>query len=809
MGLNLDIVGRSGHALWALNPPRIPPSPVRSVAPELVVVMPVFNEEDSVRGVIDEWMECLSRHLTEFVLLVINDGSTDGSLAQVQQAQAVYGGRLEILSHSNRGHGRSCVEGYRIASGKGAPWVFQIDSDGQCDPRFFPALWEKRKSADAVYGARVWRDDGLLRMAITWVLKIFLLVVGGAYCTDPNTPYRLMRTSALRGRLENAATVHLSNIALALALRKDRSVRHASVPIRFRRRTAGVSKMKPLGFVEKALELGSELRRALPATPVSETGVLRALGEIPRWLVLATLAYLALPLVLFLVGWLKLGWATIGLAGVAAAVWTILRAHHRNTGGRSTSSGLSWIAQLAIVVVPLVIFGFHGSGGFGIQQWDWGKHNAVLLDLVEKGWPVIYATTLEAAALVYYVAYYLPAALVGKDLGWEAANVALYLWTCLGGILVLRWMLALTGAAWWLVISVWLFFSGMDLVGAIGVCPSTDPLRWVNDFNAEWWSNYWTFPSNLTLVAYAPHQAIPGWLCTAMLLGLFRSPPGMLAIGSLLVLSVLWSPFVAVGLLVMTGFWWLTRTSSWRLFFSRIRRPELIAVLSLGLLLAVYFSARWVPFELPHNLRSSKKLVHLGEFYFTPEEAPAIDFAGMYLAACVLEFGLVAFLIWRLLPSANRRARGILISAATLLVLLPWFHYGAYNDLVMRVCIPPLFVIQILALAVLAGRKEHRGLTLERNALIVVLCLSALYPINMLRLTVKNLHERSWDIVAIPSKANTPDLFLQQRDLKKLLFFIGQYTGSVEAFFFEHLARRNTPPADELHPAGTKRPGNP
>lgn len=790
-----------------LKPPS-PHSPSVPSAPELVVVMPVFNEEGAVRDVIEEWMACIPLLVSNFVLLIIDDGSTDGTLLQLEQARAVHGHGIEILSRANRGHGRSCVEGYRIAAEKGAAWVLQIDSDGQCDPRFFSALWEKRKNADAIYGVRAKRDDGLIRMAISWVLKLFLLMMGGAYCKDPNTPYRLMRTSVLGPHLENADAVNLSNICLALHLRKDRSVRHASIPIRFRKRTAGVSKTKPMDFIRKAFELGEQLRAAETPLRVPASTFLCEPGKIPRWLVYATLVFLALPLVLFLVAWLKWGWAALGLAGVVGAAWTLVRAQGPG-GGTAASSGLSGIARIALLVVPLVIFGFNGPGGFGLQTWDWGKHNAILLDLVEKDWPVIYATTADPAALVYYVAYYLPAGAVGKWFGWEAANIALYLWTCVGGMLVLRWMLVLTGAAWWLVVLVWMFFSGMDLVGAFAVCPATEPFRWVNDFNAEWWSRFWTLPSNMTLIAYAPHQALPGWLCTAMMLGLFRMPPGMLPIGALLVLSVLWSPLVSIGLLFLAGLWWLTRVKSWRLFFIRAVRLELVAVLVLGMLLAVYFGTRLVPFELPHNLRSPKKLVEMGGFYLTLKQAPVLDFAGMYVSAVVIEFGLVAFLLWRLLPPTNRRARGILIAAAALLAILPWFHYGAYNDLVMRVCIPPLFAIQILVLAVLANDAASRRRPMARNALILVLCLSALYPINMLRLTVWGLHQRSWHVVTIPAKEHTPDLFRQQRDLKKLLFFIGQYTGSVHAFFFEHLAKRNVPPADELQPAGTRRPGRP
>ena len=46
-------------------------------------------------------------------------------------------------------------------------YVFQIDSDGQCDPRYFASLWRLREQFTVVYGVRTTRDDGLARVLIS------------------------------------------------------------------------------------------------------------------------------------------------------------------------------------------------------------------------------------------------------------------------------------------------------------------------------------------------------------------------------------------------------------------------------------------------------------------------------------------------------------------------------------------------------------------------------------------------------------------------------------------------------------------
>jgi dolichol-phosphate mannosyltransferase len=229
-------------------------------SPELLIVMPVYNEQASVRKVVNEWFSEIENWTQDFVFLAINDGSRDQSLTVLESLKERHGRRLEIVSRPNKGHGQSCMEGYRTAIARGIPWVFQIDSDGQCDPQYFFRFWLLREQCDVIYGVRRKRDDGWRRVVASRVLRVTLAFSCFANCVDANVPYRLMRTGVL-GRVVDRipSDFFLANVALAVLLRYEQ-VREARVPIRFRERYGGEPSV-PLGnFGSKGGELLRQLR---------------------------------------------------------------------------------------------------------------------------------------------------------------------------------------------------------------------------------------------------------------------------------------------------------------------------------------------------------------------------------------------------------------------------------------------------------------------------------------------------------------------------------------------------------------------
>jgi dolichol-phosphate mannosyltransferase len=226
--------------------------------PQLVLVVPVYNEEDAIAQVLTEWRTELARTVGEgrFALLVVDDGSTDATPARLA---ALGWPELRVLRHANRGHGQSCLAGYIEAAGMGATYIFQIDSDGQCDPAGFASVWERRERAAAVYGRRTSRDDGLARRVISSILRASLKVARGTRLNDTNVPFRLYRAPlAAAAARRIPADFNLANIAMALLLEPEG---FEEVPIHFRDRIGGHPTVRMWGFAPKALRLHRDLFR--------------------------------------------------------------------------------------------------------------------------------------------------------------------------------------------------------------------------------------------------------------------------------------------------------------------------------------------------------------------------------------------------------------------------------------------------------------------------------------------------------------------------------------------------------------------
>jgi glycosyltransferase involved in cell wall biosynthesis len=228
---------------------------------ELMIVMPVYNEEASVRKVVMEWFQEIVNWTENFVFLAIDDGSTDRTPEVLSRLREQLGPRLEILTQENRGHGQTCLHGYRVALERQPAWVLQIDSDGQCDPQFFFRFWQKRHASDMVYGHRTRREDGWRRVIASIVLKWTICLTSGVWCVDASVPYRLMRTPVLAAVLPRIPeNFFLANVAVAVLLRREGGVRHSAVPIRFRERFGGEPSVPLRMFGSRAVELVRQLR---------------------------------------------------------------------------------------------------------------------------------------------------------------------------------------------------------------------------------------------------------------------------------------------------------------------------------------------------------------------------------------------------------------------------------------------------------------------------------------------------------------------------------------------------------------------
>jgi len=237
---------------------------LRNFAPvELLIVLPVYNEGSVVHKVLDEWLPQFDQCCPHYVVVAIDDGSTDETSAILRASSLKWGSKLEVIRQKNQGHGQTVLKGYQLAVERRIPWVFQLDSDGQCDPRYFARFWRARQGSDVVSAYRIWRHDGLTRIFVSAVLRWFILLASGTYCRDANVPFRLMRTEAIKPLLGKIpGTFSIANVALAV-LAKRAKLRHEHVPLVFRARKGGQASVPSLKFAAKAVDLYHNLKELL------------------------------------------------------------------------------------------------------------------------------------------------------------------------------------------------------------------------------------------------------------------------------------------------------------------------------------------------------------------------------------------------------------------------------------------------------------------------------------------------------------------------------------------------------------------
>lgn len=164
---------------------------------KLAIVVPVYNEQDAIGGVLEKWVKMLDGIDAEYSILAYNDGSKDNSLKILKEYEAKYPGKIRAMDKPNGGHGHTILTGYRKAAEEGFDWIFQMDSDDEMGPEKFPELWAQRADYDFLIGIRDGRLQALPRKVISFVSRCCVKVFYGTKTVwDVNTPYRLMRVSA-------------------------------------------------------------------------------------------------------------------------------------------------------------------------------------------------------------------------------------------------------------------------------------------------------------------------------------------------------------------------------------------------------------------------------------------------------------------------------------------------------------------------------------------------------------------------------------------------------------------------------------
>ncbi len=164
---------------------------------KLTVIIPVYNEEETIEKVIDDVRHC---GIADLQILVVNDCSTDRTKAILDAMPP--SSDLMIVHHDvNQGKGAAIRTAQQLASGDA---VIIQDADLEYSPSEFPAMFELIESgkADAVFGSRY--SGRVILVDTFWhfwgnhMLTTWSNVASNLHLTDMETCYKMIRTDLFK-----------------------------------------------------------------------------------------------------------------------------------------------------------------------------------------------------------------------------------------------------------------------------------------------------------------------------------------------------------------------------------------------------------------------------------------------------------------------------------------------------------------------------------------------------------------------------------------------------------------------------------
>jgi dolichol-phosphate mannosyltransferase len=223
-----------------------------------LVIIPTFNELENIRDMVHAVMNLDGR----FELLIIDDGSPDGTGREVKSLQTEYTERLHLMERKGKlGLGTAYISGFKWALERSYDFIFEMDCDFSHDPKDLLRLYDavKERSYDVAIGSRYITGVNVVnwpigRVLMSYFASVYVKFITGLPIKDATAGFKCYHRSVLQGiRLDNikfigyAFQIEMKFTAWKLGFRL------IEVPIIFTDRTRGQSKMSPKIFKEAVL----------------------------------------------------------------------------------------------------------------------------------------------------------------------------------------------------------------------------------------------------------------------------------------------------------------------------------------------------------------------------------------------------------------------------------------------------------------------------------------------------------------------------------------------------------------------------
>ena len=423
-----------------------------------------------------------------------------------------------------------------------------------------------------------------------------------------------------------------------------------------------------------------------------------------RGLFSAAYLYMAAPIVIFFLGFLKL---PLGLLFSAVLLYGFYR-HIKDSHSGGGHIELQVKSVVLIAAFVAVWIWSTGIGGLFVQRYDLHWRNAVVRDLVDFSWPVIFPETDKA--LVYYYIFWMVPAVFGKLFGFLAANIVLYLWSCAGiclmELLLIRYLKAYSLNKVFALLLVTMLFGGLDYFGYVFCyCVKRIPMV-VTQFA---WQDFFTgiqYVPNNSHLEWAHNQVVVPWLATA----LFFNDRSVKSLGflGLLILPFAPLPFlgffvIAVGSVAAEAVPAI-RQKNFKAFALQIFSiPNVCAILSIFIVFLAFFRL---------NAATNGTVGGLGLAEWINNITPEV-FVSVAL------FFIIDVYAYPCLVFQENKRRPLFYIITVPMFFYPFIKLGTSRDFVLRAWIPAQIAVMVFVLEVLF--KDGR---MARKKCAIICCLT-------------------------------------------------------------------------------------
>jgi dolichol-phosphate mannosyltransferase len=210
-----------------------------------LVIIPTYNELENIRNIVPE----ILRQDDRLEVLVVDDGSPDGTAAAVREMQDS-DSRIHLLEREKKmGLGTAYVAGFKYAIANGYDCVFEMDADFSHDPGVLPKFLEAIEEYDLVLGSRYIQGVNVInwpmkRLLLSYFANQYTRIVTGLPVRDATGGFKCFRIEVLKAI--DLDRVHSNGYSFQIEMSFKawkKGFRIHEIPIIFMDRRVGISKM--------------------------------------------------------------------------------------------------------------------------------------------------------------------------------------------------------------------------------------------------------------------------------------------------------------------------------------------------------------------------------------------------------------------------------------------------------------------------------------------------------------------------------------------------------------------------------------